>query len=248
MGERRDEGLCVGMLSSAGLIRLPRLEMEMAKLDVTGKPATEDVHIITTMFVFHEQNHKGSLSLAPPIVSADESLKRLVLSQCNQNNGCESEMLKDKEALELIWSRAMELCNSISLSYLLKRHGRLAFVCFHQGLAVVELKFHHPDYASKADKSWKLIASALHVAMGCNVEIMICHSDNPKIKKSSFRLFSCARGNKLRSNKNAIELSENINAVSDGGSHDSNTCQKKEVAARILRNTDGNAFRTVTTH
>ncbi|KAL8259860.1 hypothetical protein R6Q59_027813 [Mikania micrantha] len=183
-----------------------------------------------------------------PRVSADESLKRLVLSQCNQNNGCESEMLKDKEALELIWSRAMELCNSISLSYLLKRHGRLAFVCFHQGLAVVELKFHHPDYASKADKSWKLIASALHVAMGCNVEIMICHSDNPKIKKSSFRLFSCARGNKLRSNKNAIELSENINAVSDGGSHDSNTCQKKEVAARILRNTDGNAFRTVTTH
>ncbi|KAL8261957.1 hypothetical protein R6Q59_026006 [Mikania micrantha] len=166
-----------------------------------------------------------------PRVSADESLKRLVLSQCNQNNGCESEMLKDKEALELIWSSAMELCNSISLSYFLKRHGRLAFVCFHQ-----------------ADKSWKLIASALHVAMGCNVEIMICHSDNPKIKKSSFRLFSCARGNKLRSNKNAIELSENINAVSDGGSHDSNTCQKKEVAARILRNSDGNAFRTVTTH
>ncbi|KAL8233365.1 hypothetical protein R6Q59_019465 [Mikania micrantha] len=99
---------------------------------------------------------------------------------------CFEEMLKDKVALELIWSRAMELCNSISLSYFLKRHGRLAFVCFHQGLAVVELKFHHPDYASKADKSWKLIASALHVAMGCNVEIMICHSDNPKIKKSSF--------------------------------------------------------------
>ncbi|KAD3068598.1 hypothetical protein E3N88_36478 [Mikania micrantha] len=255
------------MLSSAGLIRLPRTEMEMAKLDVTGKPATEDVHIITTLkkmtfefveegkwsteveaiklkysgwrytskriqskakqaqlakakaerdinpnfldtlsanvrlrvdvlkdlpFICHfkfymvpddntlrrrrrlqrekiedinERTSKfqaslkatpqffepqGELELAPPIVSADESLKRLVLSQCNQNNGCESEMLKDKEALELIWSRAMELCNSISLSYLLKRHGRLAF-----DSSVVELKFHHPDYASKADKSWK---------------------------------------------------------------------------------------------
>ncbi|KAL8250367.1 hypothetical protein R6Q59_034060 [Mikania micrantha] len=177
-----------------------------------------------------------------PRVSADESLKHLVLSQCNQKNGCESEMLKDKVALELIWSRAMELCNSISLSNFLKRHGRLASVCFHQGLAVVELKFHHPDYASKAEKSWKLIASALQAAMGCNVEIRMCHSHNPKIKKSSFRLFSCARGNKLRSNKNAIELSENINVVSDGGSHDSHTCQKKEVAARILRNSDGNAL------
>lgn len=67
------------------------------------------------------------------LVSADESLKQLVLSQCNHNNGCESEMLKDKVALELIWSRAMELCRSVTLTNFLKRHGKLASVCFHQG-------------------------------------------------------------------------------------------------------------------
>ncbi|KAJ0755177.1 putative DNA-directed DNA polymerase [Helianthus annuus] len=176
-----------------------------------------------------------------PRVSADESLKHLVLSQCNHNNGCESEMLKDKAALELIWSRSMELCKSFSLSNFLKRHGNLASVCFHQGLAVVELEFQNSNHASKAEKSWKLIASALQAALGCNVEIRICYSDNPKTKKSSFRLFSCARGNKLLSNKNGNKLSENINNVSDGGSHGLRTCQRKE-AARMIRNSDGNAL------
>ncbi|KAI7754808.1 hypothetical protein M8C21_018807 [Ambrosia artemisiifolia] len=176
-----------------------------------------------------------------PRVSVDESIKQLVLSQCNHNNGCESEMLKDKVALELIWSRSMELCKSFSLSNFLKRHGNLASVCFHQGLAVVELEFQHPNYASKAEKSWKLIASALQAALGCNVEIRICHSNNPKIKKSSFRLFGCARGNRLLPNKKGNRLSENINGVSDDGSHGSHTCQRKE-AARMIRNSDGNAL------
>ncbi|KAK9066433.1 hypothetical protein SSX86_013755 [Deinandra increscens subsp. villosa] len=172
-----------------------------------------------------------------PRVSADESLKHLALSQCNHNNGCESETLKDKVALELIWSRSMELCESISLSNFLRRHAHLTSVCFHQGLAVVELEFQHPDYASKAEKSWKLIASALQAALGCNVEIRICHLDNPKIKKSSFRLFNCARGNK-QSKKNTTNSSENTSNVSDGGLH---TCQKK-AAARMIRNSDGNAL------
>ena len=41
--------------------------------------------------------------------SADESLKYLVVSQCGQNSGCESEKLKDKVALESIWNRALEI-------------------------------------------------------------------------------------------------------------------------------------------
>ncbi|KAI3727013.1 hypothetical protein L1987_66820 [Smallanthus sonchifolius] len=176
-----------------------------------------------------------------PRVSADESLKHLLLSQCHHNNGCESEILKDKVALELIWSRSMELYKSVSLSNFLKRHGNLASVCFHQGFAVVELEFQHPNHVSKAEKSWKLIASALQAALGCNVEIRICHSDNPKTKKSSFRLFSCARGNKRLSNKNRTKFSENINDASDGGPHSLHTCQRKE-AERMIRNSDGNAL------
>ncbi|XP_076938706.1 protein STICHEL-like 2 [Bidens hawaiensis] len=172
-----------------------------------------------------------------PRVSADESLKHLVLSQCNHNNGCESETLKDKVALELIWSRSMELCKYFLLSNFLKRHGKLTSVCFHQGLAVVELEFQHPNYASKAEKSWKLIASALQAALGCNVEIRICQSDNPKFKKSSFRLFGCARRNK----KHVANLSENTNGASDSGPHGLHTCEKKE-AARAIRNSDGNAL------
>lgn len=103
---------------------------------------------------------------------------------------------------------------------------------------MVELEFLHPNDVSKAEKSWKLIASALQAALGCNVEIRICHSDDPKIKRSSFRLFNCARRNKL-SNKNGTKLSDNnINDVADGGSH---TFQNKE-AARMIRNSDGNAL------
>nr|GEX88831.1 protein STICHEL-like 2 isoform X1 [Tanacetum cinerariifolium]GEX90178.1 protein STICHEL-like 2 isoform X1 [Tanacetum cinerariifolium] len=169
--------------------------------------------------------------------SADESLKYLVVSQCGQNNGCESEKLKDKVALELIWNRALEICKSVSLSIFLRRRGNLASVCFHQGLAVVELEFRHPKYVSKAEKSWKLIASALQAALGCNVEIRICHTDYRPANKAPFSLFRCARRNKL-SNQNEANISENINVGGLGGSH---TCLKK-APARTIRNSDGNAL------
>ncbi|KAI3759451.1 hypothetical protein L6452_07286 [Arctium lappa] len=191
--------------------------------------------------------------------SARESLKHLVPSQCDHNSGCKSEKLKDKVALESIWSRATEICKSISLGNFLRRHGNLASVCLHQGLAVVELEFQHPNYASKAEKSWKLIASALQAALGCNVEIRICHSNyfpdtnHPKVKKPSFSLFSCAWGNKP-SHQNGSNLSENSNdqmrvndrsletMSSDGGSCGSHSCHRKKEPARTIRNSDGNAL------
>ncbi|XP_071728366.1 protein STICHEL-like 2 [Rutidosis leptorrhynchoides] len=178
-------------------------------------------------FCVRSEQPRGMKSL---IISADESVKHLVPSQCGHNNGCESELLKDKVALELIWTRAMELCKSVSLSNFLRRHGNLASVCFHQGSAVVELEFQHQNSVLKAEKSWKPIASALQAALGCNVEIRIKRSDchhaknHPKVKKFPFCLFRRARRTKM-SNQNDTSVSENVNNP-----------------ARTIRNTDGNAL------
>ncbi|KAL4556846.1 hypothetical protein LXL04_035011 [Taraxacum kok-saghyz] len=46
-----------------------------------------------------------------------------------------------------------------------RRHGSLASVYLHQGMAVVELEFQHLNYVSKAEKSWKLITSSLYSAL-----------------------------------------------------------------------------------
>lgn len=163
--------------------------------------------------------------------SVDESIKNLVTSQC-EHNICESEKIKDKLALESIWNRAMEICQSVSLSNFLQKHGNLASVCFHQGLAVVELEFHHLKHVSKAEKSWKAIASALQSALGCNVEIRIgiSHSDSghgrnhSEVKKYTFNLFNCSWGNK--------SLKQN----------DMNSSENFKEASRTIRNSDGNAL------
>ncbi|XP_074286509.1 protein STICHEL-like 2 isoform X1 [Silene latifolia] len=56
-------------------------------------------------------------------------------------------------------------------------------------LAVVELEFQHPDYASKAEKSWNLIASSLQSVLRCNVEIRInLTAGSAKPKRTSFSL------------------------------------------------------------
>ncbi|KAL4584834.1 hypothetical protein LXL04_009444 [Taraxacum kok-saghyz] len=162
--------------------------------------------------------------------SADDSIKLLVGSQCEHNN-CESEKLKDKLALESIWIKAMEICESVSLSNFLRRHGSLASVCFHQGMAIVELEFQHLNHVSKAEKSWKQIATALQSALGCNVEIRISHSDSGhgrnhrKVNKSSFNIFNCSLKKKA-SKQNVMNSSQNLT---------------KE-ASRTIRNSDGNAL------
>lgn len=68
------------------------------------------------------------------------------------------------------------------------------------GRAVAELEFHHLDYVSRAEKSWKMIACSLQFILGCNLELRInyvpcCTSDSmyAKLKRSSFNFFSCSR-------------------------------------------------------
>lgn len=99
-------------------------------------------------------------------------------------------------------------------------------------MAVVELEFHRLKHVSKAEKSWKLIATALQSALGCNVEIRISHSDSchcrnhGKVNKSKFNLFNCSWGNKTSKQNIITNSSENLT---------------KE-ASRMIRNSDGNAL------
>ncbi|KAF3436678.1 hypothetical protein FNV43_RR19425 [Rhamnella rubrinervis] len=77
-----------------------------------------------------------------------------------------------KRPLESIWKRATELCQPTSLKNFLQKQGKLSslFVSQGQGLALAELEFCHPEYISKAEKSWKLIVNSLQSTLGCNVE------------------------------------------------------------------------------
>ncbi|XVF11629.1 hypothetical protein REPUB_Repub08aG0043700 [Reevesia pubescens] len=66
-------------------------------------------------------------------------------------------------------------------------------------LAIAALEFRHPYHVSRAEKSWKHIASSLQLIVGCNVEIRINLSvtdpvsKSTKVRKPSFSLFSCSR-------------------------------------------------------
>lgn len=134
-------------------------------------------------------------------------------------------------------------------------------------MAVAELEFHHPHYVSKAEKSWKLIASSLQSILGCNVEIRInlapCSSvkRNAKVKKPSFSFFSCSRRMQHKSHSASDRGSDQSDCSdftsekamirdkatgtcsSDCGSQVSRVCLRTE-AARMLRNSEGNALGT----
>ncbi|XP_002511274.2 protein STICHEL-like 2 [Ricinus communis] len=129
--------------------------------------------------------------------STGESLKLLLPCSCEDgklHNGGDC-----KATLESIWKNATELCQSNSLRNFLGKQGKLSSLCVNQDLAVAELEFHRPDYVSKAEKSWKTIASALQSILGRNVEIRInlvlCDSalKCKKLRKLPFSLFSCSR-------------------------------------------------------
>lgn len=139
---------------------------------------------------------------------------------------------------------------------------------FSSDTALAELGFHHPKYVSKAENSWKVIASALQQVLGHNVEIRIhltettSPKDKSKWKKPSFNLFSCSRRICYRSTSSPSHISDpnsgkpstrdnNNNhrlesCSSESGSHSqvSHTCCNtgKEVI-RAIRNKDGNALR-----
>ncbi|KAK9726712.1 hypothetical protein RND81_05G232400 [Saponaria officinalis] len=161
--------------------------------------------------------------------------------------------------LESIWIRATETCQSSSLRNLLRKRGKLSSVWVKKDLAVVELVFQHTDYASKAEKSWKLIASSLQSVLGCNVEIRInLAASSAKAKRMSFGLFSCSRrihksqttesgsdrlsdASNLTSDK-AMIGDRNVDTCSSCGSQISHLCSHRMVST--LRNSDGNALIT----
>lgn len=133
---------------------------------------------------------------------------------------------------------------------------------------MVELEFDHPDYVSKAEKSWKVIAGALQNLLGYNVELRInlARSDlneHGKIKKPYFGLFNCSRRVLHRKSQlsattecasNASENSDSTPSTnitrdkyvetcsSEGGSRFSYTCCHGKVLFKTIRSNGGNAL------
>lgn len=130
---------------------------------------------------------------------------------------------------------------------------------------MAELEFDHPDYVSKAEKSWKVIAGALQHMLGYNVELRINLANNAsnkyeKFKKTSFSLLSCSRRVHLRSHfcaecgSNASEYSCYTPTTlitrdryvetcsSDCGSQILHTCCHGKEMVTSIRNSDGNAL------
>ncbi|XAR50275.1 DNA-directed DNA polymerase [Bertholletia excelsa] len=131
--------------------------------------------------------------------STSESLKHLVSCACHNNELHKVGRQDSKESMETIWKRAIAICQSRSLRSFLCKQGKLASICFNQGVAVVELEFHQSNHITKVEKSWKLIANALQSILGCNVEIRVnlvpcaLMTKYAPWKKPSFSLFSCSR-------------------------------------------------------
>ncbi|KAG9446429.1 hypothetical protein H6P81_012557 [Aristolochia fimbriata] len=181
-------------------------------------------------------------------------------SASHLHNLCESQRSRihvdTAGKLELIWSRAVETCQSNKLKKFLRKEGKLSSVCISQDLAIVEVDFGKQVHVCKAEKSWKIIASSLQLVLGCNVEIRInligspAITKNTKVKKSSFSLLSCSCG-----------ISEDLELVNvDGdnhseGSRPSSAAVKVELTDKMssvdgkdlvaIRDTEGNTLSTI---
>ncbi|KAI9174291.1 hypothetical protein LWI28_015133 [Acer negundo] len=198
-------------------------------------------------------------------ISPGESLKHPVTCSCDDNKshqfGTDEEC---KGALESIWRRATE-GQSNSLKKFLRKQGKLFSLQFNQGLAVAELQFHHPDSVSKAEKSWKSIASSLQLILGCNVEIrLLCAPavNGTKVRKPSFSLFNCSRRIQQKSQstergsdsdysdyiseKPIMKERHSLTCSSDCGSQMSHNCYHKTEVIKTLRNSEGNVLSTGT--
>ncbi|KAK0588315.1 hypothetical protein LWI29_037813 [Acer saccharum] len=198
-------------------------------------------------------------------ISPGESLKHPVTGSCVDNKshqfGTDEEC---KGALESIWRRATE-GQSNSLKKFLRKQGKLFSLQFNQGLAVAELQFHHPDSVSKAEKSWKSIASSLQLILGCNVEIrLLCAPavNGTKVRKPSFSLFNCSRRIQQKSQstergsdsdysdyiseKPIMKERHSLTCSSDCGSQMSHNCYHKTEVIKTLRNSEGNVLSTGT--
>ncbi|KAF5730910.1 protein STICHEL-like 2 [Tripterygium wilfordii] len=192
-----------------------------------------------------------------------ESLRQLIACPCEDNKSHKLGLQKNcKGTLELIWKRATELCQSNSLKTFLQKQGKLSSICVGQGMAVIELEFHHPHYVSRAEKSWKVIASSLQAILGCNVEIRINLSICPdlkcsKVKKPIFSLLSCSRRMQQKlhlstqhgsesdisdyaSEKPMITERHILTCSSDVGSQTRHGFCHRMESSKALRNSEGN--------
>ncbi|KAL2492370.1 Protein STICHEL-like 2 [Abeliophyllum distichum] len=195
------------------------------------------------------------------------SLKHLVTCACDSIASRKIGMQDGEETLELMWKRATGMCESNSLKKFLRKRGKLMSVRLNQGVAVAGLEFDHRDHVHKAERSWKLIATALQCVLGCNVELRMNLASNAsgekgKFKKPSLSLFGCSRRMHLRSQFSSEcgnDASENSDFIPgtvrtrdkyvetcslECGSQMSEACchgKEKEVV-KTLRNQDGNAL------
>ncbi|XP_022737015.1 protein STICHEL-like 2 [Durio zibethinus] len=187
---------------------------------------------------------------------------------CNGNNSSKSGKQDDSERrLESTWKRATELCQSSSLKKFLRKQGKLSSLCVNQGMAIAELEFGHPRHVSRAEKSWKHIASSLQLIVGCNVEIRINPSvTDPvskcvKLRKPSFSLFSCLRRLHLKSRSSTRSGSDTevsqyasekpmisegpiLTYYTDHGFEIPHNCSHGREVVRAFRNSDGNILST----
>ncbi|KAF8399830.1 hypothetical protein HHK36_015702 [Tetracentron sinense] len=199
--------------------------------------------------------------------STGENLKISACCPCDDHKIHNVEIQRDcKGKLEYIWRRAIEICQSNTLKSFLQKEGKLSSVCVDQGLAVAEVEFDRPHHVSRAEKSWKLIASSLQLVLGCNVEIRInlvpCASatNGTKVKKPSFSLLSCSRIMQEKScsttedgndqsdhsdftSERAMKRERPVETCSfDRGSQISTICSHRKEAATTLRNTEVNTL------
>ncbi|GAB2289433.1 hypothetical protein Dimus_023742 [Dionaea muscipula] len=148
--------------------------------------------------------------------SQDERSKYLATCECDDGKWQKMGVEEYVGTLESIWMRATETCQSNSLRNLLRKRGKLSSVSVEKGIAVAELEFSRPKYASKAEKSWKDIASSLQSVLGCNVEIRINLSPNAsltgfaKARRLSSKFFSCS-----------CRMHHSSNSLTENGSNDS---------------------------
>lgn len=133
------------------------------------------------------------------------------------------------------------------------------------GMVIAELEFENPHNVSRAEKSWKVIASSLQCILGCNVEIRINLVPGPsvtncsKVKKASFNLFSCSRRMEQKTYSNSGQGSDsdcsgytcekpmigdrpNFTCSSECGSQKLHVCHHLRGASSTLRNGDGNVL------
>ncbi|KAL2321727.1 hypothetical protein Fmac_026106 [Flemingia macrophylla] len=142
---------------------------------------------------------RGVLDICSP--SPKDSLEHLATTdQCDDKSYKLGVREDHKGTLDVIWYKATEMCQSNRLKTFLRKQGKLSSICINQGRAVAELEFPHRANVSRAEKSWKLIASSLQFILGCNLELRINYvpsntsdSKYARLKRSSIKFFSCSR-------------------------------------------------------